>query len=297
MTDRWLKGVVLQDRFDPEQELSFHVLYLYFLISFLSGYLVRMAASIPHLDRLLEQLAAKTKYPLDIKGLYQISLEVGLKEKYLYEYILRKKEKARREGRATISVHSAKLDTAAQYLGFKTYQAFVDAISKPVDPILQSLIGNYYSYVRRNDDQGYILRSPVRMYEDQGKVLWELKGPMRSYKGEVKLRHGCLFILMEEEIGKQIHHVYKIGTRQRPDVLQGIFSGVSTTFDPIGGRTVLVRSDAAFDNLHNKEASVKELSKSDVALERGISNYLKDFASNNLRIDWVVKFGEADLSR
>jgi hypothetical protein len=254
-----------------------------------------MDASIPHLDQLMVALSEKTGYPLDTQGLKDMSEAIGLKEKYLYEYIYRKKEKAREQDESHISVQPSKLNTMAKFTGHKNYQAFVMSIEKPVDPILLSLAGTYYSYVRRNDDQGYILRSPVRIYETCGKIILELKGPMRLYTGEVKLRHGCLFIVLEEEAGKQMHHVYKIGTRQKPDVLQGIFSGVSTNFDPIGGRTVLVRNTIAFDKLQGKEGNFKEFSESGVPAEKSIAKYFKDYAANNLRINRVVGFGEADL--
>lgn len=254
-----------------------------------------MDVHIDHLDQLLIALADKTNLPIDTRGLKDMSEAVGLSEKYIYEYIFRKKEKARAVQKATISVQSAKLDVMARFVGYKNYPAFVHQLTHPIDPVLRSLTGSYYSYVRRNDDEGFIMRSPVRIHESSGKMMWELKGPMRTYSGEVKLRHGCLFILMEESAGKQIHHVYKIGTRQTPDVLQGIFSGVSTNFDPIGGRTVLVRSSLPFGELLGKEATQKAFSRSAEPAEKAISTYLKLYSKNNLKINRVVKYGEIDL--
>lgn len=254
-----------------------------------------MDASISHLERLLELLSNKTGKPLTVKGLKAMTDKLDLSSKYLYEYIYRKKEKAKESGETTINVQESKLDIIVKFIDGTSYQQFIITLEQPVNPILQSLIGNYYSYVRRNDEQGFILRSPARIHEQQGKILFELKGPMRLYYGEVKYRHGCLFILLEEEAGKQIHHVYKIGTRPQPEVLQGIFSGVSTNFDPIGGRTVLVRGSADFDTLRNKEASIKDFSRSDLPAEKAIAMYLKEYSLNNLRINRVVKFGEADL--
>lgn len=254
-----------------------------------------MAAHIFHLDELIRLLSVKTGHPVDTKGLKEMSEAAGLKEKYLYEYIVRKKEKARKVGDSTISVQSSKLDTLAKFLGHKNYNAFTLALDKPIHPVLLSLIGNYYSYVRRNDAQGIILRSPVHIYEYQSKIIFELAGPMRLYVGEVHLMHGCLFILMCEPDGKQIHHVYKIGTRQQPDVLQGIFSGVSTTFDPIGGRTLLVRCEASFKELTRKSASLAEFRRSEDKIEQRISSYFEDYSCNNLQIKRVITFEESDL--
>lgn len=254
-----------------------------------------MDSSIPHLDELIRLLSEKTGHPVDTQGLKEMSEAVGLKEKYLYEYIVRKKDNARKAGASTISVQTSKLDILAQFLGKKNYQAFTLALDKPIDPILLSLVGNYYSYVRRNDTEGIILRSPVRIYEATSKIVFELAGPMRIYVGEVQLIHGCLFILMTENGGKHIHHVYKIGTRQKPDVLQGIFSGVSTTFDPIGGRTVLIRTESVFSKLSRKSGSAKEFRLSDFPVEKKIASYFKDYASNNLQLKRVITFTEADL--
>src|SRR5688572_27791767 len=116
-----------------------------------------MDASIPHLDKLLEQLAEMTNQSLDIKGLKEMSEAVGLTEKYLYEYIYRKKEKARKEGQNTISVQSSKLDAVANHLGHASYNAFAISVDKPIDSVLLALVGNYYNYVRRNDELGFIL--------------------------------------------------------------------------------------------------------------------------------------------
>lgn len=254
-----------------------------------------MDSSIPHLDELIRLLSEKTGQPVDTQGLREMSEAAGLKEKYLYEYIFLRKEKARKAGTATISIQSSKLDALAKFLGYKNYQAFTRTLDNPIDPILLALVGNYYSYVRRNDAQGIILRSPVRIYEELSKIMFELAGPMRVYVGEVHFRHGCLFILMTEAGGKQIHHVYKIGTRQKPDVLQGIFSGVSTAFDPIGGRTVLVRVEDSLSELNRKSGSLKEFAHSDISVEQKIASYFSDYGSNNLQLKRVVTLGEGDL--
>lgn len=255
-----------------------------------------MSARIDHLDKLLVLLSEKTGQPLDTKGLKEMSEQVGLSEKYIYEYIHRKKEKARFSGKTHINVQSPKLDVIAQYLGHKNYQAFADSIEKPIDPVLLACSGNYYSYVRRNDESGSLLRSPVRIYQQGKQVYFELTGPAWTYRGELKLKNGCLFVLMESDaVGKMIHHVYKIGVREKPPVLQGVFSGVSTTFDPIGGRTVLVRMEEDFTQLTNRQATLPEFQSSPLAFEKKIARYLSEFTTNNLRINRVVTFGIEDL--
>lgn len=103
-----------------------------------------------------------------------------------------------------------------------------------------------------------------------------------------------MFILMKSESGKQLHHVYKIGIREKPQVLQGIFSGVSTTFEPIGGRVVLVAAREPFVKLEGKELTPMELKKSG-DLGTRLARYFESYDGNNLRINPVVSFGENDL--
>lgn len=256
-----------------------------------------MRAFISHLDELLYLLSVKTKLAIDVQGLKDMSEKVGLKEKYLYEYIYRKKEKARKAGEAEISVQSSRLDLMVQYLGFQHYAAFVRSLEQPTDPVLQGLIGNYYSYVRRNDDKGYLLRSPVRVFQDDHQLVFELHGPSWIYRGELKLVQGCVFVLLVAAGGgKMIHHVYRIGNREKPDVLQGIFSGVSTSFEPIGGRTVLVRVAEEFSLLTNAEATVEAFKSSAFDFEQAVAHYLKDYAANNLRIQRVTTYRTDDLT-
>lgn len=265
-----------------------------------------------HLDHFLEMLSKKTGQDLDHYGFGEMSgMITGFAKKdeiknqrgraveinrgYLYENIFRKKEKAKERGERTISLNAPKLDCISVFLGYKNFRDFVQRLENPIDKVLGRCIGNYFSYVRRNGEKGVILRSPVSITELDGTVRFELHGPKRKYIGEVKLRHGCLFILMEATEGKMIHHVYKIGVFDEPLVLQGIFSGVSSAFDPIGGRAVLMRSEVEFEKLSNAALDIDELKKSDSLTDRTLAEYFEAYNRNNLIVSAVRMFTEADL--
>jgi hypothetical protein len=253
-----------------------------------------------YLDRLMVMIAKKTKQSFNTKGFQAMREAIGenkISETYLYQKIYIGIKNAKRNGKKTINLNRGLLDHLADFLGYHTYPEFVEHMDNPVNPILLSCIGNYYSYVRQNDDKGIILRSPVKIYVKEGKVCFDLKGGKWTYAGDVEITHGCLFILMRSSGGKMIHHVYKIGARDQPHVLQGIFSGVSTAFDPIGGRAVLVRlEEKDSEKLFNKKLEVTKLTESkDVGL-KNIGHYLADRNGNNLSINSIgMTFGIDDL--
>lgn len=250
---------------------------------------------VEHLQRLLLALSEKTRLELSVKDLKSISVEVGYTNiDYLYKKIYIPIQKKRKND--TIGLHTSLLDKAAQYLKYKDFRTFVESVDQG-DPQIMSLIGNYYSYVRRNSEkEKYILRSPVRIEQRKdGKVEFQLKGPAYTFRGELYSKKGCIFILMKADEGKVFHHIYKIGDRQTPSVMQGVFSGVSTAFDPIGGRTVLVRTEEPYTSLKNASLSVNELRKSKMAVEKRLAIYFKDYSNNNIAPNRSSTFGVGDL--
>ena len=100
---------------------------------------------------------------------------------------------------------------------------------------------------------------------------------------------------MESANGKVIHHIYKIGARHKPGVLQGVFSGVSTVFDPIGGRVVLVRVEGPWEELTTKELTPADLSKSTFPWEQSLVQYFGTYHNNNLLTNKSTTFTHADL--
>ena len=246
------------------------------------------------LERLLAMLSEKTKEPLDRAGLRNMASEIGgIGEDYLYKKIYYEIRPLDKED--TMSLRDAQLNSLAKFLGYRNIQALVTSLETPADEQLQSLVGNYYLFVRQNSQKGLVFQSPVQIRETDGNFMLQLKGPSWIYEGALHIRHGCLFVLLASPEQKSFYHIYKIGTRRSPPVIQGIFSGVSTAFDPIGGRAVLMRANGDPNKLTNKAYTNDELSQSTEREKKMLATYFRDYSRNNLSINKVVAFGIEDL--
>lgn len=254
-----------------------------------------MEAEVRHLETLLEQLKAKTNQPLDRRGLEVMEELTGVKQKYLYESIVLRIRDAKKFKNQTVNLHETKLDQLAKYLGFTGFRAFARKIDTPPDSVLAATVGTYYSIVRRNDGPAMLLLSPVLIAEENDNFYYTLKGPVRTYKGRLTFVNGCLFVLMQEPKGKQVHHIYNIGQSISPEILQGIFSAVTTNFEPIGGRTVLMRTKEQFENMKATQISQKEYGKAKDSGSKQIAAYFKEFSKNNLKLNRVVTYTKDDL--
>lgn len=192
--------------------------------------------------------------------------------------------------------HLTRLDAIAKFVGHRNYRAFLESLN--LDSGLQSLIGEYYCFVRMNQEKGELLRSPVKIFPKDGRISYYLKGSRLHYEGELKKSEGCLFVLMKSIKGdKSFYHVYRIGAMDKPEVLQGIFSGVSTNFNPIGGRAVLVRANESFENLKIGRLDVKTLRRSKQVIEQNLALYFEKMEENNLSISTPSTFDRRDLTR
>ena len=253
-----------------------------------------MKIKVRHLDRLLYLLSEKAKEPLDRAGLRNMADAIGgIGEDYLYKKIFY--EIRNREKDEELSLRDAQLNSIARYLGQKNILTLVAALDVPADERLQSLVGSYYIFVRQNSAKGQIFQSPAEIKTLEGRYILRLKGPSWTYEGDLQIKHGCLFVLLVSPESKSFYHIYKIGTRREPKVIQGIFSGVSTAFDPIGGRAVLLRVDQPFSSLTNQAFRFEELIQSPCLENQKLALYFKDYSKNNLSINKVVSFGIEDL--
>ena len=253
-----------------------------------------MKVKVRHLHRLLFLLSDKTKEPLDRTGLRNMASEVGgIGEDYLYKKIFYEIRDLGEDHE--LSLRDAQLNSVAGYLGYKNFPALIAALEAPADEQLQSLVGNYYIFVRQNSTRGLIFQSPVEIKPADARFVLRLKGPSWTYEGDLQIRHGCLFVLLISPEFKSFYHIYKIGTRREPKVIQGIFSGVSTAFDPIGGRSVLLKVNQPFSTLTNQAFTREELTRSPAPESRTLALYFKDYEKNNLSINKVVSFGLEDL--
>lgn len=252
-----------------------------------------MKISVRHLRRLLSLLSEKTREPLDRAGLRNMATEIGgIGEDYLYKKIYY--EIRNLDDDDELSLRDAQLNSIARFMGHKTIAAMISSFDAPADEQLQSLVGNYYIYIRQNSNKGLVFQSPVEIRSENATCVLTLKGPTWTYTGDLTIKHGCLFVLMVSE-NKSFYHIYRIGTRRNPRVIQGIFSGVSTAFDPIGGRAVLLKVEQPFASLKNEVFSIDEMMQSNEAEKRTLAVYFREYSKNNLSINKVVSFGLEDL--
>lgn len=253
-----------------------------------------MKIKVRHLRRMLFLLSEKTREPLDRAGLRNMAAEIGgIGDDYLYKKIFYEIRNLDEEH--DLSLRDAQLNSVARFLGYKNILALLAAFETPADEQLTSLVGTYYIYIRQNSGKGLVFQSPVEVRQSEGKFFLKLTGPSWTYEGELAIRHGCLFVLLVSAEHKSFYHIYKIGTRREPKVIQGIFSGVSTAFDPIGGRSVLIRVDKPFETLKNQAFTAEELAESDRPEVKTLATYFRDYSKNNLSINKVVSFGLDDL--
>jgi len=247
------------------------------------------------LDRVLKAISKKTGLMPSMKNLNAISEQIpGVSDNYLYKKI--HSQISKKKTSEFIGLRTDQLNCVAQFLGYEDFRSLSSALERKDDPQLFSLVGNYYSYVRRNAEKLTVLRSPVTIWKANDGIFWfELKGPSQAFTGEIKKRHGCLFILIESKGGKAFFHVYKIGERASPAVLQGTFSGVSTAFDPIGGRAVLIRAEQPYTSLVNASLDGNTLKKSRIAGEKQLKAYFEEYLNNNVSPNRASAFDIADL--
>lgn len=233
--------------------------------------------------------------PQDFTGFRQMSSDIpGIQnENYLYKKIYLKLQGLK--GQEEVGVSRSHMEIIAKYLGHNNFRELVEELESAIGDQLASLVGSYYCYVRANLEEGVVLRSPVRIYIRKSAALFELKGPSMSYSGEAMVEKGCLFITMRSKEGKVFHHIYKLGERIDPKVLQGTFVGVTTAFDPIGGRTILVRQEEAFGALSNKRINTASLKKSKHQEEKILGLYFDKYHNNNVATKKSATFGFDDL--
>jgi hypothetical protein len=255
-----------------------------------------MKIKVKYLHLLLGALISKHDETYEKKALERIGAEIeGIGEQYLYKKI---DQPISAMGPAEeLGLRDSKLIALVRHLGYESVKAFINEMDNPYSTQLKSCTGTYYTYLRKNTQEGFLLRSPVRIFAKNNKVWMELRGKRLNYLGEMKLQNGYLSVLLQNKNGKQFYHGYKIGAMEEPQVLQGIFSGVTSTFDPIGGRVVLVRVEGQeFDELKIGELKISAMKRSDDTGEVALAEYLEDIARNNLSINKTTSFGFGDLT-
>lgn len=253
-----------------------------------------------HIKGLLKELSEHTGQTFDGVGFMVMSEALQefrefpeTSKRYLSEKLYKRLQKCDTQ---KVGLMRDKLEKIAQFLNYKNLQDFITKNFSPLDKRLEGCIGNWYSFVRCNSGKPDILISPVRIYAEQQKVYFELKGMRRRFRGELRLKGSCLFCLLDTGTDKEIHLSFKIGMEEKPLVLQGTFSGVSSGGDPIGGREILIRDDELnFEKLINKKMKLNEAATSDELKWRKVAEYFSSYEGNNLKISNVSTFDLDDL--
>lgn len=253
------------------------------------------AYKVEELLELFERLAAKTGDSLDHNGFMNMEHKLGIQSGISHRFLYKKYRSLTESSGDSATIQNGKLDPILQFLGYSKYSDFQEELYNPIPEILKSCEGKWVCYVRQNSEKGNVYQSPVKIYAESQSMVFHLQGPHQVYIGNIQMSSGTLFTLFKSDRGKQFHHVYKIGRRVRPHVLQGVFSGVSTAGDPIGGRTVLVRLESETVGINNVKLELDELLSSSNTEMVAIGNYFREYSSNNLKINPVVSFDLDDL--
>jgi hypothetical protein len=128
-------------------------------------------------------------------------------------------------------------------------------------------------------------------------VVMTLKGSRRNFQGKMKLQGDCIYCLLESGDTKDLHVVFKTGLESTPNVLQGVFSGLSTANDPIAGREILVRQPGVDEmkKLSNDRMSIDALLESGSDEEKIIAGYFNSIEENILKAGRSSNFQITDL--
>ncbi len=253
-----------------------------------------MKVSKEELSQLFDLLSSKTGESLNLTGFREMEFKIenGITQRYLYDKYLTVQDIS---SHAEVSINETLLTAIIQYVGFENYREFQHFLQNPIPEVLKHCEGTWVSYVRQNSGNGIVYQSPVRIYEESNKMIFHLKGPSMVYQGEISFNNGCLFTTFKAQNQKQFQHIYKIGNSKHPKLMQGIFSGISSSNDPIGGRTILLRSDLGFNQLKNEQLSIDQMISSEDSSLKKMGEYFKDFHQNNLRLNPSMTFDIYDL--
>ncbi|CAN5850472.1 hypothetical protein BH11BAC7_BH11BAC7_37090 [soil metagenome] len=218
-------------------------------------------------------------------------------ENYLYKKLYLRARNAEKNGGGKLNLKDEYIELIVSYAGFKSYDQFLKLREQKFPEELENCAGAWYSYVRCNSGEMYVLRAPVRIYEETKQIFIEMKGTSRTFKGELKIEAQCIHCLLESGQGKSIHLVLTLGVAKKPNVLLGVFSGISSGGDPIAGREVLVRQVLEFEGLKNNRLSISGLIGSDNEEEKLIGEYFMDKQDNILKGGRSSTFELGDLKK
>jgi hypothetical protein len=240
------------------------------------------------------ELTYKTSVLIWEKIRHVLKEEPAFKEEYLYKHLQSKLRKAGEEKDMELSLNEKKISSLLRYLGYRNFAEFREGKDHPASQ-LGKFIGVWRSYVRCNSKNPFLLSSPVRIYAQKSAVYMELAGPERNFKGELLLSGERVYCLLNGDHGKQIFLVMNGGIRLKPDVLQGVFAGISSAGDPIAGREVLIRQSLPFEELRPLKIDIDEWLRSANEEEAAIAKYFAQAENNIIKSGRSSSFDIGDL--
>lgn len=262
-----------------------------------------MEIPIDLVELMLKKSTEKGNKSFDRFGLSQLHIPINenlpnqykpLGKRYIYDTIFLGLEKAKRENQELINLDRSCLDSIVYYLGFKSIDEFRSQEAPLLPNEFFSIEGNWQSIVRCNSGAPDILVSPVKIsITDSNKAILELRGPSRTYRGVIRWIGGSIssFIVSEDKV-KALHLAFKVGVAKQPEVLLGVFSGVSSSGVPIAGKEILLRSNAVFEEIKNTR--IKIASK-DLRIPSSVFEYFSDFEKCYFKVTNTSTFNLDDL--
>ena len=164
-----------------------------------------------------------------------------------------------------ISLNKSYVDIIARYAGFKDYDDFRRSLHPEKNVTEHELLkrcgGVWKSYARTNSGRRQLLVAPLHIFQEGAKMKIQMRGNRNTlYESELTSMGACLRCTLggKEKDTKQIYMVMRLGIEEKPKVLMGIFAGMSTGGEPIGGREVWVREEdgVTFDSLNHQRINM-----------------------------------------
>ncbi len=269
-----------------------------------------MEISLNIVDELIRKALAKGRCTNDPFGLSELTIKIneGLDNKYkkignryLNETIAASIKKARSEDRSTLSLSPLSLDSIAAFLGFENLETFRLHLNPTLSPGQLAIEGTWYSFARCNSGNPHILISPVLIsIADNNEITMSMSGPSREYHGSIKWVAGSLSCYMSSaDNAKYYHLAFKVGVVKNPKILQGVFSGISTSGLPIAGKELLVKTNKRFDEMKNHRIDLNGLNdpteNAPFPISESILSYFRDFNNCYIKIANPSTFDLDDL--
>ncbi|MEL6674550.1 MAG: hypothetical protein AAFR61_20235 [Bacteroidota bacterium] len=218
-----------------------------------------------------------------------------LGDRYLYAFY-KKCELALKQDQKEVGLNENYLNAVLKYLGFLNLKAYRQkAAEQQGDPRLAGLKGNWYSIVRQNSGLPYLLVAPVHIWQE-GATFWiKLVGPSAQYVAKLARKENAIFTTFLNDQYKVINLIFHIGGATRPQLLMGVFSGLSTSGDTIAGRELLLRTDHDEAAMNHLRIPLEDPEQWPDWLDGRIFGYFEDHYKNCLKGSRGPTFSLDDL--